>query len=212
METKVFYFNPLRECCYLLWDESGEAALIDPGCCGEREFLRLKEFVDENALRPVKVLLTHGHFDHIFGLRRCYEAWHPEVLINKADIGQVEHADETADFLGLELQRPSCTFSGISDGDKVSFGNTELTVIATPGHTEGSVCFYDEAGGRLFCGDTLFQGSVGRTDLPGGDFNALMESLRNRLATLPDPTEVFPGHGYPTTIGEEKASNPFMRQ
>ena len=211
METKVFYFNPLRECCYLLWDESGEAAIIDPGCCGEREFMRLKEFVDENGLRPVRILLTHGHFDHIFGLSRCCVAWHPEVLMNKADIGQAERADETAAFLGMELQRPSCIFSDISDGDKVSFGNTELKVIATPGHTGGSVCFYSEKEGMLFSGDTLFQGSAGRTDLQGGDFNALRESLRNRLATLPDSTEVFPGHGYPTTIGEEKATNPFMR-
>lgn len=211
METKVFYFNPLRECCYLLWDESGEAALIDPGCCGEREFLRLKEFVDENALRPVKVLLTHGHFDHIFGLRRCYEAWKPEVLIHPADIPQVEHADETADFLGLELQQPSCAFSKLSDGETVRFGTSALKVIATPGHTEGSVCFYDEKGGRLFCGDTLFQGGVGRTDLPGGDYNALITSLKERLAVLPNETEVFPGHGYSTTIGAEKASNPFMR-
>lgn len=211
METKVFYFNPLRECCYLLWDESGEAAIIDPGCCGEREFMRLKEFVDENGLRPVRILLTHGHFDHIFGLSRCCGAWHPEVLMHNADIGQVERADETASFLGLELQRPSCAFCSISDGDKVSFGNTELKVIATPGHTGGSVCFYSEKEGMLFSGDTLFQGSVGRTDLPGGDFSALRESLLNRLATLPDSTEVFPGHGYPTTIGEEKDSNPFMR-
>ena len=210
METKVFYFNPLRECCYLLWDESGEAAVIDPGCCGEREFQRLKESVEELGLKPVKILLTHGHFDHIFGLRRCYEAWRPEVLIHKADIAQVEHADETADFLGLELQQPSCVFGNIADGDTVSFGQTSLKVIGTPGHTEGSVCFYDEAGGRLFCGDTLFQGSVGRTDLPGGDYQALMESLRRLTDLLPDVTEVLPGHGYPTTIGAEKASNPFM--
>ena len=211
METKVFYFNPLRGCCYLLWDDSGEAVIIDPGCCGEREFLRLKESVEESGLKPVKILLTHGHFDHIFGLRRCYEAWHPEVLIHKADIAQVEHADETADFLGLELQQPSCSFSTVSDGETVRFGESELKVIATPGHTEGSVCYYDEDGGRLYCGDTLFEGSVGRADLPGGDFNALRESLRGRLAVLPDATEVFPGHGYSTTIGAEKASNPFMR-
>lgn len=210
METKIFYFNPLRECCYVLWDGSSGCAFIDPGCSSETEFQRLKGFVDEKGLRPEKIFLTHGHFDHIYALRRCLEEWQVEVCIHEADIPLANQAAEIAASLGLELRQPNCEYHTVADGDTVSFGESTLKVIATPGHTQGCVCYYDSSAGLLFSGDTLFEGSVGRTDLPGGDFATLQGSLRI-LAALPAETRVYPGHGHSTTIGAEKVSNPFMR-
>lgn len=212
MDIKVFYFNPLRECCYVVWDETKECALIDPGCYGEREFLRLKEFVEENGLKPVRILLTHGHFDHVFGLQRCYDEWHPTVNIHEKDIFQIETSGTFAQTLGLDIDPVRCPFETVADGDIVRFGEMSLKVIHTPGHTEGGVCYYGETEKVLFSGDTLFQGSVGRTDHPRGDFSALKESLTARLKVLPPEVDVFAGHGYPTTIGTELATNPFMKQ
>lgn len=210
MDIKVFYFNPLRECCYVVWDDAKECAVIDPGCCDDNEFARLAKFIDATGLKPVRVLLTHGHFDHIAGLRKCWDAWRPLVNIHQEDIFQVEFAPRMAQSLGFEMDPVGCPFETVSDGDEILFGGISIKVLHTPGHTAGSLCFYAEKEKTLFSGDTLFAGGAGRTDLPKGNANALSESLNARIAVLPEDVEVLPGHGYPTSVGAELRQNPYL--
>lgn len=210
MNVKVFYFNAIRECCYLVWDDCGECVIIDPGCYGDNEFSRLVSFVEENGLTPVRILLTHGHFDHTFGLESCREKWNVPVFIHHADIVQVDKSVEMAGFCGLQFRPYTGTFTEIVDGQTITCGKFKLKVIHTPGHTAGSVCYLCAEENIVFTGDTLFQGSVGRTDLAGGDADELSLSLARKIAILPRETEVLSGHGYPTTIGTELATNPFL--
>ena len=210
MQFKTFYFNPLRECCYVLWDQTGECVIIDPGCFGRREFARLEKFVEENSLTPVKVLLTHGHFDHVMGLADLTAKWNIPVLLHRADFVHLELAQRQCAMYGMDIENPVVETVDIADGEQIVFGETMLDVIATPGHTQGGVCYHCPSDGLLFCGDTLFEGSIGRTDLPGGNYDQLMASIRTRLMILPRDTKIFPGHGFPTTIAEEAASNPYI--
>lgn len=210
MKFKTLYFNPLRECCYIVWDEpSRQCVVIDPGCYDAGEFHRLQRFVEEEKLSVTRILLTHGHFDHIFGLAAAARQWSVPVAIHPDDRFQVQTSTDFATRLGLDITPYEGPFEEIGEGDLIRFGNASLTVLHTPGHTEGGVCFYNAAEHLLFSGDTLFQGSVGRTDHPRGDYDTLLESI-DRLAALPEETAVYPGHGYPTTLGEEHLHNPFF--
>ena len=211
MEIKTFYCNPLRECSYVAWDDTLECVIIDPGFFGDRERQRLEDFVTEKSLRPVKVLLTHGHFDHMLSLDYVTKRWKAEVLMHPADKVQLVNAVDWCHRLGLAFDLYEGPFTDLKDGDTVSFGHTVLKVIGTPGHTEGCVCFLDEPGGVLFSGDTLFAGSIGRTDHPGGDYERLMDSLNRKLMALDGDIKVLPGHGGATTIGYERATNPFLQ-
>ena len=210
MTIKRFYFNPLRECCYVLWDDSRECAIIDPGFMTTGEFDRLKKFIQEQDLKPVKILLTHCHFDHVLGLEEACRFWNLKPCFCKADEVQLERAPRYCIMLGIEMQPYTGEGIYLTDGDVISFGNTELKVIATPGHTEGGVCFLNEKEQVIFTGDTLFAASIGRTDHLGGNLETLMDSILNRLMVLPGDTIVYPGHGADTNIGYERATNPFL--
>jgi len=211
MEIKTFYCNPLRECSYVAWDETLECVIIDPGFYGDRERQRLEAFVTEKNLRPVKVLLTHGHFDHTLSLDYVARHWNAAVLMHPADRVQLDNAVDWCRRLGLAYDLYEGPFTDLKDGDTVSFGHTTLRVIGTPGHTEGGVCFLEASGGVLFSGDTLFAGSIGRTDHPGGDYDRMMDSLNRKLMTLDGDIKVLPGHGPGTTVGYERATNPFLQ-
>lgn len=210
MEIKTFYFNPIRECCYVAWDATGECVFIDPGCHGEREFQRLKDFVAQRGLKPVKILLTHGHFDHLLGLEDVASAWHIDAWLHPLDRGQMIQSIAWSEELGLPCKPFTGVLHDLADGDKITFGETTLEVIFTPGHTEGGVCFFCRADGVLFSGDTLFAGSIGRTDRPGGDYDRIIESISSKLMTLDGDVQVLPGHGPATSIGYERATNPFL--
>jgi glyoxylase-like metal-dependent hydrolase (beta-lactamase superfamily II) len=213
IKTKTFYFNDLRECTYVLWDESGEAVIVDPGCYTDNEKSRLEKFITENNLKPVKILQTHGHFDHVLGSAFATERWGIDTYIHSDDVHLFENASNYTGMFGYNVDAVSSRLVILSDGDIVSFGNSKLKVIHTPGHTRGGVCFYNEEDGNRFVltGDTLFAGSIGRTDLPGGDYDMLMESLLSKLTVIGREYRVMPGHGPETSIGEELDTNPFLR-
>lgn len=211
MEIKSLYFNGLRECCYIVWDESLECVIIDPGFCNENEFGRLKGFIGEKSLTPVKILLTHCHFDHVLGLEDARLYWNLPVFFDRRELEQLERAPRYSEMLGLKTKPFLGEGTDVNDGDLISFGNTELEVISTPGHTEGGVCYYCRKEGVLFTGDTLFAGSIGRTDHLGGNLEQLLGSITRKLMTLDGEVKVFPGHGSRTDIAYERATNPFLQ-
>ena len=156
------------------------------------------------------ILQTHGHFDHVMGNAFVARTWNIPTYINSADIPQIRRAASYGSYFGYEFEQPSEDLRDMKDGDIINVGSIQLKVLESPGHTEGGVLLYDEKGGYVFTGDTLFCGSIGRTDLPAGDFDKLSESLRTKVLPLPADTVVYPGHGPATDIGREKMTNPFL--
>ena len=207
---KVFYFNPLRVCTYLVSGSGGRCVIIDPGAMTLREHQRLEEAVTSAGLDPVAILLTHGHFDHVLGLQMAVEQWDVPVYMNSADRAVFESSVGICRELGLPYQPYDGPREELSEGELALPGGLTFEVIHTPGHTQGGVCFYKKDEGLLFCGDTIFQGSVGRTDHPGGNFEQLIDSIKQKILTLPAATRLLPGHGYDTTVEEETATNPFI--
>lgn len=210
LKVKVFNFNDLQERCSVVWDETGECAIIDPGYAYGHEKEALEDFIAENKLHPVKILLTHGHFDHTLGLRQCKKKYNIPVYMHPDDIPILKGNEFFRKTYGMQIPDTDVETIDIKDGDRISVGNTEFEVIATPGHTMGCVCFLDARDKILFSGDTLFAGAIGRTDHPGGDYDKLMESIFSRLMTLDGDIDVIPGHGPGTTIADERTKNPFL--
>ena len=207
---KTFYYNDLRTCCYIISDDSSECAIVDPGCYKESEKTRLVNYIESNSLRPKMILQTHGHFDHVMGNRFVADRWSLPTYLNSGDLAQIRRSGSYGGYFGYEFDEPSDRIIDIKDGDIIRFGNTELKVLASPGHTAGGVLFYNEKEKYVLTGDTIFKGSIGRTDLPGGDYETLMQSLRSKVLTLPDDTVIYPGHGLPTDVAFEKSTNPFL--
>ncbi|MDR1755747.1 MAG: MBL fold metallo-hydrolase [Culturomica sp.] len=212
MKIELFVNNPFRENTIVLYDETGEAAIVDCGCYTPEEETAVAAFFREQGLTPVALLNTHLHIDHILGNRFAEERFGLLSRAAKEDEYLLACVPEHALRFGMKgVNEPPVLGGYLKDGDTVAFGHTELRVIATPGHTPGGLCFYHEAGRLLLSGDTLFAGSIGRTDLPGGDTGQLLDAIRTKLFVLDEKTQVIPGHGQATTIGREKSSNPFVR-
>ena len=212
MEIEIFVNNPWQQNTVVLYDETGEAAVVDCGCLGGEEEEQLKAFFVEKKLKPVALLDTHLHIDHIFGNNFMKKAFGLAAQASAADNYLIEHAVEYAALLGITgITPPPPTGKFLKDGDVVAFGHTELKVIAVPGHSPGGLCFYNETDKVLIAGDVLFAGSVGRADLPGGNGRQLIDAIKNKLLCLSDEVRVIPGHGSETTIGEERRHNPFLR-
>ena len=213
MTIKTFEVNPLGELCYVASDETKEGVIIDCGCSAEIEWADIKKYIASNDLQIKHLLNTHLHFDHVWGNTFVYRDFGLRSAANYEDLPLYERMDDQIrSVTGMVIPHPPLPPLGtpLTDGSEITFGTTTLTVITTPGHSRGSICFYSANDGVLFSGDTLFCSSCGRTDLEGGSSQAILQSLQ-RLATLPDDTKVFCGHGSPTTIGKEKAYNPYMR-
>ena len=211
LNIKVFYFNDLRECTYVVWDETNECVIIDPGCHSESEKGRLEKFIETNGLKPTMLLNTHGHFDHIMGNAFVAKRWNIITHIHSGDNSYLERCAGYGEMFGYKIDEAPRNTIGLADGQILKIGNSYLKVMHTPGHSRGGVCFYNEEDKIIFSGDSLFAGSIGRTDLPGGDYDQLMESLLDRLVKLGDEYKVYPGHGPETTIGDELSTNPFLR-
>ncbi len=197
--------------CYVVWDETLEAVVIDAGCYYDEEKQALKNFIINNKLDVKHLLNTHLHLDHIFGNPFMLKEFGLKAKACKIDEFWLEHAPKQSRMFGFELKEPTVPLGDyLIDGDTINFGKTSLEAIHVPGHSPGSLVFYCKKENCMFSGDVLFQGSIGRADLTGGNFEELKEHICSRLFVLPNETVVYPGHGAPTTIGIEKAENPFF--
>ena len=211
LSIKAFTFNPVQENTYLLYNENRDCCIIDPGCYFEEERQALKSFIEKEKLKPVLLLNTHCHLDHVFGNKFVSETWNLTLHIHEKEKIVLEAAPVAAKTWQLPFDNYEGELIMLKESEIIKVGDEELEIRFTPGHSPGSVCFYHEAGGFVIGGDVLFDGSIGRTDLPGGDYATLINSIQTQLFTLPDETKVYPGHGPLTTIGFEKMNNPFVK-
>ncbi len=219
LHSRIFTFNPLGTNCVVLWADGQQACtLVDPGMSSDEGFKDLTEFLQNHDLTPDAILLTHGHFDHAWGVEKLLKLFavpvymHPadkEILADCASVFQGAQGFQA--FHSFKVFQHNIATTDVADGDVLTTAGTDWTVLHTPGHTPGGVCYYSADNNLLLSGDTLFAGSIGRTDLGGGDYDALMESIRTKLLTLPGETDVIPGHGQPTSIAQEGMHNPFLQ-
>ena len=208
MIHKVIPVGPLQCNCSIIGDETTrEAMVIDPG----DEIEAILQIVKDHGLTVKQIVVTHAHIDHVGGAMKLKQVTGAPILLNQNDEALLKMMDVQATWVGMRPPGKITIDQGLADSDRVRTGSLEATVMHTPGHTEGSICLYFPAERRLIAGDTLFAGSIGRTDLPGGSFKKIMNSLHGQVLALPDETIVVPGHGPATTIGEERETNPFLR-
>jgi glyoxylase-like metal-dependent hydrolase (beta-lactamase superfamily II) len=211
LTVKSFVFNPVQENTYVLSDEKDACCIIDPGCYFGNERAVLQEYIEQQGLIPELLLNTHCHLDHVFGNKFVHETWNLPLHLHEKEEEMLRGAPEA----GLEWDMPFENYRGelhfLRPGWPIALGEEQLEVLFLPGHSPGSVGFYHRQQGILIGGDVLFRGSIGRTDLPGGDHATLLKSIREQLWPLPDETIVYSGHGRPTTIGYERANNPFLQ-
>lgn len=210
-KIKKFTFNPFQENTYVIHDETGECVIVDPGCYNGQEEKELKSYIQEEKLNPVYLLNTHCHIDHVLGNDFVISTWKIPFITHQGEIKSLLSVPAYAPMMGINPPVVRSPDKTVDEPEEISFGNTNLKVLFTPGHSTAHICFYCEKANLLVAGDVLFKGSIGRTDLPGGDGKTLMESIFNKLLPLPDETKVYPGHMENTTIGDEKRTNPFIR-
>jgi len=210
LQLKSFTFNPFMENTYLLYDETREAVIFDPGCFEKNEQRELSDFIDQEGLKIKYLVNTHCHIDHVLGnafVKRKYEV--PLYIHEKEQpvLKSVSIYASNYGFAGYEESQPDFY---INEADQLKFGNSSLDIRFVPGHSPGHLVFYHKETAICIAGDTLFQGSIGRTDLPGGDHDTLLNAIRKEMFSLPENTKVYPGHGPMTNIGFEKEHNPFV--
>ena len=210
-QIKKFTFNGFQENTFLIYDETLESVLIDPGNNSIAEDEEILDFIHSNNLELKKVVLTHAHLDHVFGLAFIEKQFGLKALLHPGEVTVLEQAANVAKMYGVPFRGQPEAGGFLTDADQLTFGNQSLSILFTPGHSPASICFYSEENKVLIGGDVLFLQSIGRTDLPGGDFDTLISSIKNQLFVLPDDVIVYPGHGPKTTIGYEKTNNPFLQ-
>jgi hydroxyacylglutathione hydrolase len=211
MQVASFTFNEFQENTYILFDDTKQCAIIDPGCYKASEQKQLTEFIESNHLTPILLINTHCHIDHVLGNSFVANKYNLALHLHQQELQTYEDTGRWAQFFGVVTDDIPNKQVYITEGDTLQFGNTKLDVLFTPGHSVASLSFFHEASKQLISGDVLFYESIGRTDLPNGDFNTLTNSIRTKLFTLPDDTKVYSGHGPVTSIGHEKTHNPFLQ-
>lgn len=209
IQIQNFVFNPFMENTYVLYDETKEAIVIDPGCYEQAEKDELTDFVEANELKVVKLINTHCHIDHVFGNAFIKKKYGVTLTIHKEDEATLKAVEVYAPAYGFQNFENAEAEEFYDEGDQVIFGNSTLDVYFTPGHAPGHVVLVNQEQNICIGGDVLFDGSIGRTDLPGGDFDTLIKSIHEKVFALNDDTVVYSGHGGTTTVGKEKVSNPF---
>ncbi|MCU4157421.1 MBL fold metallo-hydrolase [Carboxylicivirga sp. A043] len=211
MNIDIIPINPWQENTYILSDESKECVIIDPGCLSPEEREYVAKFIADNDYKPVRLLQTHMHLDHVFGSQFVADKYNLKLEAHKDDEFWGEQTVEYAANFGMQLDsNPPAIGNYLNEGDKVKFGNSELEVLHVPGHSPGGIVFYSEADKIAIVGDVLFKESIGRADLPGGDFDTLVSAIKAKLLVLDDDVKVYPGHGPESTIGHERTNNPFL--
>jgi glyoxylase-like metal-dependent hydrolase (beta-lactamase superfamily II) len=206
-----FTFNDFQTRCCVVWDDTLSCAFVDPGCSSPAEISELTSFVSKHDLKPACIMLTHGHFDHLLGVDFLREKWGVKFAMSGKDEFLLKSGSVSAELFGIRAEALPETIDIDMDGmEEISFGNTTLKVIPTPGHTPGHVSLYEPAMKVLFTGDTLFRESIGRTDLPGGDYSWIMRSIIENILPLGDDVKIYPGHGEASDIGHESMYNPFV--
>lgn len=209
----VLPINPWQENTYILSDETKECVIIDPGCLSPDERKFISDFIANKDLRPVRLLHTHMHLDHVFGSAYIAKTYN---LQSEGHIGDEPFIDQTVTYaaqFGVEVdENPPAFGNYLNEGDEVRFGNSTLKVIHVPGHSPGGIAFYQPDQQIAIVGDSIFRESIGRADLPGGDFDTLISNLKNKILKFDDEVVLYPGHGPSTTVGHERQNNPFLNQ
>jgi hydroxyacylglutathione hydrolase len=211
LKIKQFTFSPIQENTYLLYNEFKQCAIIDPGCYSDAEKEQMDRFIKQNGLTPTMLLTTHCHLDHVFGLKYAAENYKLTPHIHQNEKIVLEFAPTSGLMWNLPFDNYNGNLIFVKEDDKLIIGEDELLIIEAPGHSPGHVCYYCKAQNFLIGGDVLFKQSIGRTDLPGGNYEQLLTSIGQKLLVLPDVTVVHSGHGPATTIGYEKSENPFLK-
>lgn len=212
MEIQSFVFNPFYENTYVLWDDTLEGIVIDPGCFEKYEFEELKEFIESKGINLKAIVNTHAHIDHVLGNYELSQHYDIPIWMPGGEMEVLRAVVAYAPQWGIQNYTHAEPSKMLSEDDTISFGHTELAIIYAPGHSPGHFIYYHKNQDVVIGGDVLFRESIGRSDLPGGNHQQLLDSIRQKLYTLPTETIVYPGHGPQTTIGHEQSHNPFIRK
>ncbi len=207
MKIKKFIFNPLQVNTYLLYNETKECIIIDPACSNNDEFMELKEFITSKKLKPLKIINTHLHFDHIWGNGIVKKEYGIKIYAHISDKLLLDNSVLSAEFYGMKIEQPPAIDEELKNNDKIKLGNTDLEILHTPGHSPGSICIHSEAEKKIIVGDVIFYKGIGRTDLPGGNHSELINSIKTKILSLHDETQILPGHAARTTVRDEKKNN-----
>ena len=211
IHSHSFTFNPFQENTYVIYSDSGICVIIDPGCYEESEKNKLVAFIAKKRLKPSQVWLTHAHIDHVLGLKFCCGHFGIKALIHPLEIPQLKAVEVYAPNYGFYDFEPTDKLEILDISNPLSIDTEMFELLFVPGHAPGHVAFHHIESAQVWAGDVLFRQSIGRTDLPGGNFQVLEQSIQNELYTLPSETAVYPGHGPSTTIGFERQNNPFVK-
>ncbi len=208
---KKFVFNPFSENTYVVWDEeTSEGMVLDPGCIDPFEEKQLEDFIADRNISVKYLIITHCHIDHILGCKFVKDKYSPVFIVPEDDLPLLENADKQGETFGIEIEKPPLPDEYLSENSKIGLGNSIIKILSTPGHSPGEHCLYFEHEKFCITGDVLFQKSIGRTDLWGGDYSILLNSIKEKLFKLPDDVIIYPGHGERSEIGIEKRENPFL--
>ncbi len=207
---KQFTFNDFQENTYVLYDETKECVIIDPGCYKTGEQMELYDFINQNQLKPVKLLNTHCHIDHVLGNAFVASKFKLALYMHEEELFTYNSTSPWASIFGITMDEIPENRVYITETDAITFGNSTLQITLTPGHSVASLCFYQMEERLCIAGDVLFAGSIGRTDLPGGNHETLIRSIKEKLMVWPDDMKIYPGHGPSTTIGWERKTNPYI--
>jgi hydroxyacylglutathione hydrolase len=212
LTVQSFCFNPFQENTYLIINETKHCWIVDPGMHNDKESQLLFNYIAQNELTPQAIINTHAHIDHVLGVNAVKEKYGIPFFLHELELSILQSAGNSAMLFGIPLQSVPVQDGWIKENEPLRLGNEFLEVRFAPGHSPGSIVFYNAQDHWVISGDVLFYGSIGRTDLPGGNYDTLMHSIQTQLLSLPSGTKVYPGHGPATTIGEEAAHNPFLNR
>tara|TARA_Y100000022_G_scaffold29040_1_gene22498 strand:- start:3100 stop:3738 length:639 start_codon:yes stop_codon:yes gene_type:complete len=211
MNIKIFTFNQFFENTFIISDSTNECIIIDPGCYDKNEKQILQDYILSNNLVPTRLINTHCHIDHILGNNFVSKTWDLELEIHHKDIDLLKNSKDIADLYGfVNYEKSPITNKFLVEGDIIEFGKSNLEVLFTPGHAPGHISLYSKNENFIISGDVLFNNSIGRTDLPGGNYNTLIDTIKSKFLCLDDSTVVYCGHGPSTTVGKERINNPFL--